>query len=67
MPSGALSGTKMYAGSPATVAKPARELAAFPVEAQAMARCPSSRARATPTAEARSLKDPVGFLPSSLT
>ena len=36
MPSGALSGTKMYAGSPATVEKPARELAAFPVEAQAM-------------------------------
>jgi len=44
---------------PMEAANPARELAAFPVEAAQMAEAPASRALATPTAEARSLREAV--------
>ena len=48
-------------------ALPARELAALPVEEQAMIFAPASRALATAMALARSFRDAVGFWPSSFT
>ena len=65
--SGANSGTKMTHGRPTLAAAPASDVAALPVEAQATTLARRERARATPTALARSLKEAVGFLPSSLT
>ncbi len=65
--SGANSGTKMTQGRPTLAAAPASDVAALPVEAQATTRARRARARVTPTALARSLKDAVGFRPSSLT
>ena len=67
MGSGANSGTKMTHGSPTLAAAPARDVAALPVEAQATTFARRERARATPTALARSLKEAVGFRPSSFT
>ena len=66
-PLGARSGTKMKVRSPAAAALPARELAALPVEEQAMILASASRALATAMALARSFKDAVGFWPSSFT
>ena len=65
--SGANSGTKMTHGRPTLAAAPASDVAALPVEAQATTLARRERARATPTALARSLKEAVGLLPSSLT
>ena len=65
--SGANSGTKMTQGSPTFAAAPASDVAALPVEAQATTFARRERARATPTALARSLKEAVGFRPSSFT
>ena len=52
--------------SPAAAALPARELAALPVEEQAMVVFPASPALMTAMAEALSFSDAVGFCPSSL-
>ena len=52
---------------PAAAALPAREDAALPVDEQAMIFAPASPALATAMAEARSLRDAVGFWPSSFT
>ena len=67
LPLGARSGTKMKVLRPAAAALPARELAALPVDEQAMIFAPASPALATAMADARSLSDAVGFCPSSLT
>ena len=63
---GARSGTKIVARRPAIAAKPARLDAALPVEAHAIPGAPCCAACSMPTLEARSLKLPVGFRPSSL-
>ena len=52
---------------PAAAALPASELAALPVEEQAMVFAPASMALATAMALARSFKEAVGFWPSSFT
>ena len=52
---------------PTLAEAPASDVAALPVEAQATTLARRERARATPTTLARSLKDAVGFRPSSLT
>ena len=65
--SGANSGTKITQGRETLAAAPASEVAALPVEAQATTFARRERARATPTALARSLNDAVGLRPSSLT
>ncbi len=62
---GAVEGTKITLFKPDTAESPDRELAAFPVEAQKMVSNPFSIAFATAMALALSLKDAVGFLPSS--
>jgi hypothetical protein len=51
--------------SPTAADNPARDDAAFPVDAQAIVVKPNSCAFKTPTELARSLKELVGFLPSS--
>ena len=51
----------------AAAALPASELAALPVDEQAMIFAPASAALATAMALARSFKEAVGFWPSSLT
>ena len=56
----------MWASMPTLAAAPASEEAAFPVEEQVMTDAPASIAFATPTVEARSLSEAVGFTPSSL-
>ena len=66
LPLGARDGTKIKVESPAAAALPARELAALPVEEQAMVVFPASHALTTAMAEARSFRDAVGFCPSSL-
>ena len=66
LPLGARSGTKMNVRSPAAAALPASELAALPVDEQAMIFAPASFALATAMALARSLSEAVGFCPSSL-
>ena len=63
--SGAVFGTKMIERRPTLAAAPASDEAAFPVDAQATTLALRARARATPTALARSLNDAVGFRPSS--
>jgi hypothetical protein len=65
--SGARAGTKIVAGIPAAAAKPAKEDAALPVEAQVIRDAFFSNAFTTPIALARSLNDAVGLRPSSLT
>ena len=66
-PLGALLGTKIYVCIPAAAALPAREEAALPVEEQAMTFAPASVALATAMELARSLREAVGFTPSSFT
>ena len=66
MPLGAREGTKIKVERPAAAAFPARELAAFPVEEQAIVVMPASTALVTAMAEALSFRDAVGFWPSSL-
>src|SRR5262249_30587679 len=65
--SGAVVGTKMMMFSPTDAPTPASAAAAFPVLAVLMVVIPCSIARATTSALALSLSDPVGFCPSSLT
>ena len=67
LPLGAREGTKMKVLSPAAAALPASDEAALPVDEQAMISAPASFALATAMAEARSLRDAVGFWPSSFT
>ena len=52
--------------SPALAPYAAAEAEVLPVEAQMIARAPDSSAFATAMAMPRSLKEPVGFMPSSL-
>src|SRR4029079_4193767 len=59
--SGAVAGTKMYAGNPARAAWPAKLLAALPVDAHAIVYAPTCSAWATPTELARSLTGAGGF------
>ncbi len=66
MAGGASAGTKMTHGTPTRAAMQAIELPALPVEAPATTSAPSSRARVTATALARSLNEALGFRPSSL-
>src|SRR6058998_3213312 len=63
--SGAVLGTKITDRRPTLAAAPASDEAAFPVDAQATTRAFLARARATPTALARSLNDAVGLRDSS--
>ena len=53
------------ASSPAAAPYAAAEAAVLPVEAQTIARAPSSSALATATTMPRSLNEPVGFMPST--
>src|SRR6187431_2472751 len=52
---------------PACAAYAAADAEVLPVEAQMIAFAPCSMARDTATVMPRSLKDPVGFMPSNLT
>src|ERR671913_47210 len=61
------SGTSTAAVMPACAAYAAAEADVLPVDAQMTALAPCSMARETATVMPRSLKDPVGFMPSYLT
>jgi hypothetical protein len=61
------SGTSTAAVMPACAAYAAADADVLPVEAQMTAFAPCSTARESATVMPRSLKDPVGFMPSNFT
>src|SRR5690606_31068786 len=61
------SGTRTAAVMPACAAYAAADAEVFPVEAQMTASAPCSTARERATVIPRSLKEPVGFIPSNVT